>query len=151
MKPSTNTPIDEAPTTTSSPKYAGFWIRLLASIIDMIIVALIAYILFGSEAVQVSNGQFNVQLTGWKVLIPILYTLIFWIRLSTTPGKMILGLIIVDKEGKKINRLKSILRYLGYMISTIVIFLGFIWIAFDKKKQGRHDKIASTYVIKKKK
>ena len=63
--------------------------------------------------------------------------------------KMLTKLTIVDaKTGKKPSKKQFILRYLGYFLSSFVFCLGFIWIAFDKKKQGWHDKIAGTVVVK---
>lgn len=74
--------------------------------------------------------------------------LVFWIKKQATPGKMFLSMKIVDAKtlGKPSNK-QFYLRILGYIISILPLFLGIIWIAFDSKKQGWHDKIANTLVI----
>ncbi len=130
-------------------KYAGFWIRLLATIIDGIILSILGRILFGSETANMQDGTANVSFTGWQTLVPILYTIGFWGVLSTSPGKMLFGLKIVNEKGEKLSWKTAIIRYLGYIVSWITLGIGFLWIAFDKKKQGLHDKIAKTYVVKK--
>ncbi len=138
----------------SSHQYAGFWIRVLAGLIDMAILAAIGYALGGGEATQVVEagkfrmGFFGVNFTGWRLLIPVLYTLIFWIWISATPGKYICGIKIIETDGKKLSWPKAILRYIGYIPSAFVFGLGFIWIAANEKKQGWHDKLAKTYVVK---
>lgn len=74
--------------------------------------------------------------------------LLFWIYRSATPGKMILNMAIVDaKTGDKPTRKQCIIRYLGYIVAVLPLMLGFIWIMFDKKRQGWHDKLAGTVVI----
>lgn len=59
-----------------------------------------------------------------------------------------MGLRVVSTDGQPMTMGKAFIRYIGYIISAIVFYLGFIWIAIDKDKQGWHDKIANTYVIK---
>jgi uncharacterized RDD family membrane protein YckC len=137
-------------------RYAGFWIRFLAYIIDGIILGVVGRILFGASVTQFDTYgsadaglSFSVNYSGWRVLVPLAYLLIFWITCSATPGKMICGLKIVEESGQKLSWQKALLRVVGYMISAVVVFIGFIWIGFDKKKQGWHDKIAGTYVVKK--
>ena len=77
-----------------------------------------------------------------------LYTLGFWFRYNNTPGKMLLRLEIRDhKTYELITRPQAVLRFAGYLVSFIPLSLGFIWIAFNKKHQGWHDKIAGTIVI----
>ena len=53
----------------------------------------------------------------------------------------------MGSDGKPLSVGKAILRYIGYILSAIPLSLGFLWIAFDKKRQGLHDKIASSYAI----
>lgn len=130
-------------------KYAGFWIRFAAFIIDGIILGVLGYFIFGSEVTQVSGGSVSVSFSGTQTLVPLLYTYLFWVFFGATPGKMLFGLKIVDAEGNKISWLKALLRMFGYFVSSLVIFIGFLWIAFDAKKQGWHDKIAKTFVVKK--
>lgn len=79
-----------------------------------------------------------------------LYILPFWFYFSTTPAKMLFRLRIVDaKTGLPMSRRQSVIRFLGYIVSTIPFSLGFLWIAFNKKRRGFHDLIAGTIVVKK--
>lgn len=129
-------------------KYAGFWIRFLAFIIDLIIVSVIGWLAFGSEVTNVSDGAISVSFSGIQTLIPIVYTLGFWLWLSATPGKLALGLKIVIKDtGAKIGLKQAIIRYVGYILSAIPFFIGFFWIAGSAEKQGWHDKLAGTLVV----
>lgn len=121
----------------------------MAQIIDGAIIGFATKLIFGDAITTVKDGMVTMSFNNWNTLIPILYSILFWIWIAATPGKFILGLRIVDANGKNITPLGAILRYLGYIVSGIVIGIGFLWIGFDKKKQGWHDKIAKTYVIHK--
>ena len=144
--------------------YAGFWIRFLAVLIDTIvllfllvpIMVLIYGVNYNSVELSAQNmsywtSSFSIEGTEnllLNYLLPALIVLLFWIYKSATPGKMMTKLTIVDaKTGKKPTILQFFLRYAGYFLSSIFL-LGFIWVAFDKRKQGWHDKIAGTVVIR---
>jgi uncharacterized RDD family membrane protein YckC len=87
--------------------------------------------------------------SGLLQLASIAYFVGFWTWRGQTPGMMLLGLRIArDADGTPPGLGRSILRYIGYVISAFVLFIGFIWIAFDSKKQGWHDKIAGTVVVR---
>jgi uncharacterized RDD family membrane protein YckC len=89
------------------------------------------------------------SLSGLSQLLSAVYFIGFWTWRGQTPGMMLLGLRIArDADGTPPGLARSILRYVGYVISTIVLFIGFIWVAFDRKKQGWHDKIAGTVVVR---
>jgi uncharacterized RDD family membrane protein YckC len=84
----------------------------------------------------------------FQVVLPAVAAILFWRYRGATPGKMLISARIVDANtygppstGKLIG------RYFAYLVSIIPIFLGFLWIAFDKRKQGWHDKLAGTVVI----
>jgi uncharacterized RDD family membrane protein YckC len=131
-------------------KYAGFWLRLLAFAIDYFIIIIASKIMFGGRVVNFSGGTIDMNFNGIFILIPILYFILFWKFFDATPGKMILKIKIISPDGKDGLSWKNVLlRYLGYIISALVVFIGFFWIGFDKKKQGWHDKIAKTFVVKK--
>jgi len=137
-------------------KHAGFWIRFLAMIIDGIILGIIGSILFpgsGSGAMMTTEGgfqmNFNAVFVGPQMIVPIVYVIGFWIWKGATPGKMALGLKVIEQDGKKLSWQKAVLRYVGYIVSGIPLFLGYIWIGFSKNKVGFHDMIAKTYVVRK--
>lgn len=133
--------------------YAGFWIRVGASLIDTLLLSLIILpiilMAFGpayleDEQIQVSSGSFVIN-----YILPAIVVIVFWIYKSATPGKMILRLKIVDaKTGGKPSTPQFVVRYLGYYLASIPLGLGIFWVGFDKRKQGWHDKLASTLVIR---
>lgn len=136
-------------------QYAGFWLRFAASVIDsicvMIITSPILYAIYGSFSFLITptpepQGWLEIAIT---YVFPPVAIILFWIYRSATPGKMILGLKIIRVDGvEKLTPLQSIGRYLGYYVSMLPLFLGFFWVAFDAKKQGWHDKLAGTLVVK---
>lgn len=82
-------------------------------------------------------------------LVHALYHIILWSWLGGTVGQLALGMQVRrESDGTKIGFGTSFLRYIGYLISIWVFYLGLIWVAFDARKQGWHDKIASTLVIR---
>ena len=138
--------------TTIEMKYAGFWIRLLASFIDSVLIVLLAAPLltaiYGQEY-WMDPTQSNMAIDALiNYLLPALVIILFWIYRSATPGKMICSIAIVDaKTGGKPGTGQFIGRYLAYYVSMLPLFLGFFWVAFDKRKQGFHDKLAGTAVV----
>ncbi len=137
----------------ASPVYAGFWLRVVASLLDTIWMLLLTFSLawmvygpsyFASEQIIQGYGDFIIS-----YILPFVLTIIFWTYKSATPGKMIMGMKIVDAETLgPVSKGRLVLRYLGYYLSVIVLFLGFLWVGWDKRKQGWHDKMARTVVIK---
>ncbi len=125
--------------------YGGFWIRLLAYLIDVIILSVAAGILFGNTC---SGTGYCASYEGWRMIIPMAYYIGFWIWKSATPGKMICKLRIVEADGKPLRPQTAVIRFLSYFVSAVALCIGFIWIGFDEKKQGWHDKLAKTYVVK---
>lgn len=132
--------IAEPQVTTLHLDLAGIGSRFLAFLVDAIILQGIGILVFMGNTPQI--GNMAMYLPG------ILYILGFWIWKSATPGKMLLGIKIVGADGKAMTSSQALLRYLGYMLSGFVLGLGFIWAIFDRKKQGWHDKIADTYVVR---
>ena len=142
----------------SAISYAGFWRRLLAFFIDYLLISLfvapVLYLFYGQNyflwLVQ-SPDMFEifgaVDLLLTKIL-PLALLVLFWTSLGATPGKMLLDCKIVDAHsGDLITVKKALIRLLGYFISALPFYLGFIWIARDKRKQGLHDKLAGTLVL----
>lgn len=143
---------NEIKTDSESFAYIGFWSRLGASIIDSVAIILVIYpILHLIYGEQYFNSEASFQgILDFIIsfVFPIVATILFWIYKSATPGKIALSIKIVDaKTGERPTVKQSIIRYIGYYISMLPLFLGFIWIAFDAKKQGWHDKMAGTVVI----
>ena len=148
-------------------KFAGFWRRLIAYLIDSTITTIVFFVLFMIAIMAFFFGSMSGSNSGSFVdliypdITP-LYMLAIWLfygavsiayftyfhgTTGRTPGKMLLGLQVISTEGAPISFGIAFLRAVGYLVSGALFNLGFIWIAFDKKKQGWHDKIAGTVVI----
>jgi uncharacterized RDD family membrane protein YckC len=143
--------------TTDSLEYAGFWIRVGASLIDTVLILCVTFPLliaiYGWTYFDASQTGFVVGaadfLLSW--VAPAAAVVAFWLYKQATPGKMLVSARVVDaRTGNAMTVGQSIGRYLGYFVSTIPLGLGLIWIAFDPKKQGWHDKLAGTVVIRSK-
>jgi len=135
--------------------YAGFWIRAWATIIDTILIMIIVIPLllsiYGWEYLDVQQtGAFAGPadfLISW--VFPAIVVIAFWITKQATPGKMAVSARIVDAgSGNAPSAGQMIGRYFAYIISSLPVGLGFLWIAFDRRKQGWHDKLAGTVVVR---
>ncbi|ADZ90664.1 RDD family protein [Marinomonas mediterranea] len=136
-----------------SYKYSGFWIRMVATLIDSILMMFITmpllYSIYGASYFDSSAVFRGVPDLLISYVFPISVTILFWVYKSATPGKMAMKLKVVDaKTGNPPSIQQSIIRYVGYFIAFIPLFLGVIWIAWDRKKQGWHDKMAGTLVVR---
>ncbi len=141
-------------------EYAGFWVRFAAMVADGFIFGPVIWLLYGillfvilflfySQGEMPSTEPFAGSLSV-NIILLLLVTTWFWRRFRATPGKMALDLEIVDADsGENLTIGRSIVRCFAYIISALPVGLGFIWVAFDKRKQGWHDKLANTVVIKK--
>lgn len=124
-------------------EYAGFWLRLAAAIIDGIILLILSFILR-----FVILGFWFFWFPVFFV-VPLLYYWLFTGLRGQTLGKMAVGVKVVDDRGSVPGLGIAALREIpGKIVSTPVIFLGFLWIIWDERKQGWHDKIAKTCVIR---
>ena len=144
--------------------YGGFWIRLVAVIIDGFIVAIPLFLLGIVIGVTVGVGTAvsgnanspdltggNPGLTAFLDFVSFVlsagYFIYFW-GVGATPGMRLLKLRVADAgTGAPIGFGRAVLRYVGYILSIIVCYVGLIWAAFDGRKQGWHDKIAGTVVL----
>lgn len=127
-----------ASSSSSWHDYVGFWARLGAFAID----ALVAFVVIG-PLVLFGLGGFVVE-----ALLPAAAVLAFWRFYGATPGKMAFSAKIVDaRTGAAPSTGRLVARYAGYVVSMLPLFLGFAWIAIDRRKQGWHDKIAGTLVV----
>lgn len=146
-----------------SGPYGGFWRRLLAYLIDKAIVetaavatAAMAASAVGdgpsspvtiAEGIPGSPGPFLLAYTAAAIAGSLAYFTWFHGSTGQTPGKMALGLKVVQTSGERLSFGGAFLRWAGAIVSGIFLGLGYLWIAFDKRKQGWHDKIAATLVV----
>ena len=143
----------EAPLDADEFEYVGFWARVGAAMIDTVLVLIVCVPLvtfvygrtyWTSEALLQGPADF---LINW--LLPAIAVVVFWIYRQATPGKIAIGARIVDAEtGGKPSTRQLIVRYLGYYVSMLPLMAGIVWVAFDPRKQGWHDKLAGTVVVR---
>lgn len=135
------------------PRYAGFWIRVLAALIDTVLLLLVLAplltLIYGGDywlSDSLVKGPVDLLL---NYILPAVVIVLFWVYRSATPGKMILRLKIVDAtSGHKPTTKQLIGRYLGYYLAVPTLLLSLIWVGWDKRKQGLHDKLAGTLVVR---
>ncbi len=134
--------------------YAGFWIRVWASVIDTVLTGFIIFpfliAIYGPEyfdSLDMFQGPADFFIS---YILPAAAVIVFWIFKSATPGKMAISARIVDaRTGLKPSAGQCIGRYFAYFLSMLPMGLGFLWVAFDSRKQGWHDKLAGTVVVRK--
>lgn len=138
-------------------EYAGFWVRLGATIIDSLLLVAVTIPLllsiYGRAYFDPERTGFIAGLADFLIswVLPAIAVILFWMLKQATPGKMVLSLRVVDAAtGNKPSTGQYIGRYFAYFVSTIPLCLGFVWVAFDKRKQGWHDKLAGTVVVRSK-
>jgi uncharacterized RDD family membrane protein YckC len=132
----------ESPGTTTGPsaERAGFWIRFGASFLDSILFIIISVILQG--VLRAAGG-------GFGLLISIAYFTYFEGSSGQTLGKMACNIRVVDDAtGAPIGYGRAFLRWIGRIISTIPILLGYFWMLWDGRRQCWHDKIANDVVVR---
>jgi uncharacterized RDD family membrane protein YckC len=134
-------------------EYVGFWKRVGAALIDTLLIIFITMpfvlAIYGKEYFAYPDliaGPADFLIT-W--VLPAVAVIGFWVSVGATPGKMAMSARIVDAEtGGPVSVGQSVIRYLSYFVSMIPFFVGLIWVAFDARKQGWHDKIAGTVVVR---
>jgi uncharacterized RDD family membrane protein YckC len=129
-------------------RYVGFWVRVAASLIDTILVLFvivpIMVFLFGNGWAYAEGAAAVV--INW--VLPGAAFVAFWIARGATPGKMAFSAVVVDAATHETPDFwQALTRYVGYFVSTTPLFVGLVWVAFDARKQGWHDKMARTVVI----
>lgn len=143
-------------------RYAGFWKRLAAYIIDFLILivpfVLVGYVIATAMmAGAQTEEELNAALADFEAAsngIGLLIGWVYWAAMESSPkqatfGKMALGIKVTDLEGVRISFGKASGRYFGKILSALLFFVGFIIIGFTKKKQGLHDMMAGTLVVNK--
>jgi uncharacterized RDD family membrane protein YckC/cytoskeletal protein CcmA (bactofilin family) len=128
--PATPLPPRLSPASEASLPRAGFWIRMLALMIDAILVGILTH------------------MSDWFLPLLALYGALLWHLRGATVGGIIFGLKVVRVDGRPSDWVTMAVRALACFFSLIVVGLGFLWIAFDPQKQAWHDKIAGTVVVR---
>lgn len=128
-------------------EYAGRLHRFLAFVIDIIIIGVVTAVLGAVGIINLGDPSATDQVV--EAVISFGYYILLTAAFGATLGKMALGMTVVDENGQRAGFFKVLLREtIGKIVSAIVLLLGFIWILFDDKRQGWHDKIGGTFVVK---
>lgn len=151
------TPLVEPP----MRRYAGFWVRVWANVIDTIVLTIVSGILviaFGRGVADTQTvhspdsfgeilGDFILTNLLWSIL-GLFYFIFMTFRFNQTLGKMALGIEVVRVDGQP-NQLGNLFfrEVIGKTLSTIIFLIGYMMVAFDPKKRGLHDRVAQTYVV----
>jgi len=124
----------------STLECAGFWRRIIASVLDFVMVAIVASLIMNMFKKESDGGV----LMLWFAI----YNIVLWATRSTTIGGVICGLKLVRLDGRKVDAGIAIVRGLSAFLSLFVFGLGFLWVVFNDHKQSWHDKIAGTTIVK---
>jgi uncharacterized RDD family membrane protein YckC len=145
---------------TLSGQYAGFVTRLVAFFVDRLIVGTLVAVVtavvgfvtgslrmnqwLGIEAW--SQGLVAALLAAFTLSTYFVYDVGCWLLAGQTPGKRLMGLLVVRADGERVRLGSAVCRWLGYWLSAI-LFLGFLWVLVDNRRQALHDKLAGTLVV----
>jgi len=151
-------PRPAAPPTAALIK-VGFWTRFAAAIVDLIVVGIPCWIIVavaGAGAVMGGGrgGPSPAGMAGFGVaqMLILIISLAYSIGLigsrGQTVGMMALKIKVVPTTGGEMTYGRATLRWVGSILSGAIVYLGYLWIAWDPDKQAWHDKIANTYVVK---
>ena len=134
----------------------GFGRRLAATLIDAVFVWVMGLLL--GTAVGVAGllldmftpnrpAPLDALIVASGLIFSVAYFVAAWAKSGQTIGKMFVGIKVVGADGTPLSWGAAFLRYIGYIVNALVLSLGFLWIVFDAKRQGWHDKIARSYVV----
>lgn len=145
----------EDPMDVERAKYVGFWPRVGATVIDGIILSIISapllIALYGTEYFTDPDGPVIAGMGDLLIsyVLPAVAVILFWLYKRATPGKMAVSAQVVDAQtGNTLTTGQAVGRYFAYLLATLPLGLGLLWVAFDPRKQGWHDKLAGTVVIR---
>lgn len=155
-----------APPVTPFRGYGGFWIRVVAFIIDLVVVGIVTFpvklLVFGMMGFAqwpLSHGNLSALpfVLGGAMIVGAFRTFVSWLywagmessTYQATLGKMALGLKVTDLAGNRISFPRATGRYFAKYLSFLIFGIGFLMVAFTERKQGLHDMIAETLVLKK--
>jgi uncharacterized RDD family membrane protein YckC len=146
--------------------YAGFATRMIAFVLDLIIlsVSVLFFSWFIHSTFQVLLIEGMAKYIKWigsildfisdptvtgiaSICFIIFYYVFFWTFSGQTIGKAIMGIKIIPNNGARMSIIRSLIRYFGYLISTILFGLGFLWILVDERRLAWHDRLAGTCVV----
>lgn len=150
---------DNIKITTNNFHYAAWHVRLRAYLIDLAIVFLVILLLVPAsfKITSLIMGQYYYEMIQfllsfdgmWFWLLPLIYMAIFWATMSRTPGMMIMKIKVADYNGNNVKWLQAVLRIFAYILAALPFCIGFLPVIWTKKRQGLHDRLTKTLVVKK--
>jgi len=158
----------KTPPPTFRGHYAGFVTRLIAFVIDILIISISIGVMLGTVALILNFFNIDLQAMtegmgsinsfvrgvfifvtgfGFTFLVNFIYTTFFWMVAGKTIGKAVMGLRVIGPKGSRMTAGRSFKRYIGYWISALPLFLGYFWVLVNDHRHAWHDTIAGTSVI----
>jgi uncharacterized RDD family membrane protein YckC len=142
--------------------YAGFWVRTGAYLIDavvlwigqMVIFTVLGVSMFAADPMDPEAAGMFASTGGiLAYLVSLVGSILYFVLMESsakqaTLGKMSLGLIVTDDAGNRISAARATGRYFAKILSSLILLIGFIMVAFTERKQGLHDMLAGTLVLK---
>ena len=142
-------------------EYGGFWRRVAAYLIDAILLAIVMSIIgsvfgIGTTTAELGDMSANYSYTADDAasgLLSLALGIAYFAGLESSPwqatvGKKALGMVVTDLNGNRISFLRALGRYFAKILSSLILFIGFIMVGFTERKQGLHDMLAGTLVWK---
>ena len=151
---------------TGHHHYAGFWSRAAARIIDLLIIIASFNLIYLVDRLGADAGLWTgmgLGEGGWTgpgismanvlrglffLAFPVFYYVYLHAMYGQTFGKMALKIKVVNEDGTPLDYRKAFLRWLGYFLCDLTFYIGYLWAAFDPRKQGLHDKVCKTVVVR---
>ncbi len=151
---------------TGQHHFAGFWSRAAARIIDLVIIIAAFNLIYlvdqlGADAglwtgmglgegspISAGFSMANVLRGLFFLTFPVFYYVYLHAVYGQTFGKMALKIKVVNEDGTPLDYRKAFLRWLGYFLCDLTFYIGYLWAAFDHRKQGLHDKVCKTVVVR---
>ena len=145
---------------TGHHHYAGFWSRAAARIIDLLIIIAAFNLIYLVDRLGADAGLWtgmglregfsmaNVFRGLFFLTFPVFYYVYLHAMYGQTFGKMALKIKVVNEDESPLDYRKAFLRWLGYFLCDLTFYIGYLWAAFDPRKQGLHDKVCRTVVVR---
>jgi uncharacterized RDD family membrane protein YckC len=151
---------------TQEYHYAGFWIRAAARLIDFLVILGVYNLFYLVDTVGASaglwppteieglwemGGHFSAEMAIRALFFfgfPVFYYVYLHGAYGQTFGKMAFRIKVINEDGTQLGFRGAFLRWLGYFLCVFTLYLGYVWAAFDKRKQGLHDRVCRTLVIR---
>lgn len=136
--------------------YGGFWIRVVAKIIDgliqgvfgiLLVLAFLPFFSFEGGASDTTSFLVWGGVQGGSILFALAYTVFFLGKYGATPGKMAVALKVVTSEGDPIDYKRAAARYFAEILSGLICYIGYIMVAFDDERRALHDRLCDTRVV----